>query len=751
MLDEVGRWFRDRTFAGWTWSADDLARRLLDQDDPPRVSVVLPARNEQETVGSIVETLVTDLVEEVPLVDEVVVMDSRSTDSTAAVARAAGARVVPVDAVVPAGIAAGGKGEALWASLLVTDGDLLVFLDADLQDFTSRYVVGLLGPLVLHPEVAYVKATYDRPLTTAAGVAPAGGGRVTELLARPLLNAWWPRLSGFVQPLSGEYAGRRSVLEQVPFVTGYGVEVGLLIDLLDLVGLDGLAQVDLERRVHRHQQDQALGRMSAELLQAIVRRLPPGTPVPRQELDQYVRGADGRYEVVPWRVAAAERPPLASLRGAAGPPAVPPASRHGRVIPAVPAAPAVPSAPDDGDVTGPDRVPASAGPRRTVLVNAGPWVAVPPADYGGIENVVATLVAELRRAGHRVVLATVGESTAEVDDRVCAFEEGQLPRLAAPYGEVVGIAHAHMQAVVDRLRDDPSIDLVHDHLEVIGPATLAPLGPAAPPVLQTLHWDLTKHPRFYERFDGRGRVAFAAVSRSQLAAAPENLRRQTLGIVPLAAPLDPRPPEPAGDHLLTLGRLTALKGYDVAARVCARRRRPLVMAGPLGGLADRAALDRALAEPGGRVADYPDVRHFFADIEPHVDGELVRWVGAVGGPVKDRLLRTARAVLFPLQWNEPGGTAVVEALLAGVPVVGFRRGVLPSLVDHGVTGFVVDTEDELADALDRVHELDRETIWQLASARFSPAGMAAGYLRLYEELLRRTSERPDEQVPIMAG
>ena len=386
-----------------------------------------------------------------------------------------------------------------------------------------------------------------------------------------------------------------------------------------------------------------------------------------------------------------------------------------------------------------------------MLVNAGPWVAVPPADYGGIENVVATLVVELRRAGHRVVLATVGESGAEVDDRVCAFDEGQLPRLAAPYGEVVGIAHAHMQAVVDRVWDDPSIDLVHDHLEVIGPASLAPLGPAAPPVLQTLHWDLAKHPTFYERFDGRGRVAFAAVSRSQLAAAPENLRRQTLGVVPLAAPLDPRPPEPAGDHLLTLGRLTALKGYDVAARLCARQRRPLVMAGPLGGLADRAALDLALAEPGGRVAAYPDVRHFFADIEPHVDGELVRWVGAVGGPVKDHLLRTARAVLFPLRWNEPGGTAIVEALLAGVPVVGFRRGVLPSLVEHGATGFVVDTEAELAAALDRVHELDRLTIWQQASLRFSPAGMAAAYVRLYEELLRRTSRGPDERVPVTTG
>ncbi|HKY66138.1 MAG TPA: glycosyltransferase, partial [Acidimicrobiales bacterium] len=154
--------------------------------------------------------------------------------------------------------------------------------------------------------------------------------------------------------------------------------------------------------------------------------------------------------------------------------------------------------------------------------------------------------------------------------------------------------------------------------------------------------------------------------------------------------------------------------------------------------------------PDGRVGGYPDVRHFFADIEPLLDGDLVRWVGAVGGEAKDRLLRTARAVLFPLRWNEPGGTAIVEALLAGVPVVGFRRGVLPSLVDHGVTGFVADTEDELAGYLTRLDEIDRHEIWRRASARFAPAGMAATYIRLYDDLIDRCGTR-DRRLARMAS
>ena len=189
-----------------------------------------------------------------------------------------------------------------------------MFLDADLRDFTSSYVVGLLGPLVLHPEISYVKATYDRPVATTPGVAPAGGGRVTELLARPLLNAWWPQLSGFVQPLSGEYAGRRAVLERVPFVAGYGVEVGLLIDLLRArrprrVGAGGPRAPrppSPTRPVARsHERRAAAGDGAAAA---------PGAPRPRAELDQYVRGPGGGYEVVPWLLPTTERPPVAAAR-----------------------------------------------------------------------------------------------------------------------------------------------------------------------------------------------------------------------------------------------------------------------------------------------------------------------------------------------------------------------------------------------------------------------------------------------------
>src|SRR5205085_11385452 len=185
--------------------------------------------------------------------------DSDSTDATAAVARAAGADVVATADVLPAHGSRPGKGEALWKSLAATTGDLVVFFDADLVGDVAHYVPGLLGPLLADPQVAYVKGCYTRPLSLDGVTTPAGGGRVTELTARPLLNALWPELAGFVQPLGGEYAGRRSALERVPFVSGYGVEVGLLVDLLQVCGLQGLAQVDLGTRQHSHQTDQALG------------------------------------------------------------------------------------------------------------------------------------------------------------------------------------------------------------------------------------------------------------------------------------------------------------------------------------------------------------------------------------------------------------------------------------------------------------------------------------------------------------
>jgi glycosyltransferase involved in cell wall biosynthesis len=371
----------------------------------------------------------------------------------------------------------------------------------------------------------------------------------------------------------------------------------------------------------------------------------------------------------------------------------------------------------------------------TVLVNAGPWLPVPPHGYGGIENVVATLVPELRRLGHRVILATVGDSTVAADAYVRTFPEGQFPHITGPYNAMSGIAHAHMRHVVTALRADRSIDLVHDHLEVVGPAVLAAMGDAAPPVLQTLHWDLRKHPDFYAGFDGGGRVFFAGVSESQVNRAPANLRRQTVGFVPLATPLPPfDPAAPRGDFLLTMGRVTPIKGYDVAARLCAKRGDPLVLAGPVSGFADERALDAAL-EAGDPAATYPDVRHFVDDVRPWLDAG-VRWVGSVAGAEKQRLLGSARAVLFPLRWEEPGATAVIEALSAGTPVVAMRRGVLPSLVEHGRTGWLADTEEEFADALDRLDEIDPAECRRVAEERFGPAVMAERYEALYERVLR---------------
>lgn len=311
MLEEVERWLARRSWSAADRPLDRLlaAKASLGARDPQRgsVSVVLPALNEEATVGAIVETIRRELMEKVPLVDELVVIDSGSTDATADVARTAGARVVHRDAILPRIPALPGKGEVLWRSLLVTTGDIVCFIDADLKDFSADFVSGIVGPLLTDPGVQFVKAMYDRPLGEAAGQ----GGRVTELVARPLLNLHWPQLAGFVQPLGGEYAVRRSLLERLPFPVGYGVELGLLVDALHTVGLDALAQVDVGVRKHRHQDGQALGRMAAAIYRTAQLRLSRGHLV-RPSLTQFERGEDG---FVPFThpVDTEERPPMCEI------------------------------------------------------------------------------------------------------------------------------------------------------------------------------------------------------------------------------------------------------------------------------------------------------------------------------------------------------------------------------------------------------------------------------------------------------
>ncbi|MGV9967160.1 glucosyl-3-phosphoglycerate synthase [Streptomyces olivaceus] len=314
MLEEVERWLNARS-----WSAGDrpLQRLLAAKHATGQsVSVVLPALDEEATVGGIVAVIRRELMERAPLVDEIVVVDSGSSDRTSQVAAAAGARVVHRDAILPRIPAVPGKGEVLWRSLLVTGGDIVCFVDADLRAFSPDFVSGIVGPLLTDPDVHLVKAMYDRPLTVSDGpaagrTAPGEGGRVTELVARPLLNLHWPRLAGFVQPLGGEYAARRSLLERLPFPVGYGVELGMLVDSLHLVGLDALAQVDVGVRVHRHQDGRALGRMAAAIYRTAQLRLARGHLV-RPTLTQFERGADG-FEPRTYAVDTEERPPMAEI------------------------------------------------------------------------------------------------------------------------------------------------------------------------------------------------------------------------------------------------------------------------------------------------------------------------------------------------------------------------------------------------------------------------------------------------------
>jgi glucosyl-3-phosphoglycerate synthase len=311
MDDRTEAWFGRRTSRWQDWPHDSLL--AAKQRQGATISVVIPARNEERTVAAVVGAISRSLIEEVPLVDELVVMDSDSTDATAEVAARAGAVVYRSADVSPAAGSFPGKGEALWKSLLVTSGDLLVFIDADLTSWGPHFVSGLLGPLLAVAEVQLVKGFYTRVLTETDGSTSTEGGRVTELVARPLISLWWPELAGVVQPLAGEWAARRSLMESLPIPVGYGVELAALMDTATRHGLDAVAQVDLGSRAHRHQANHDLALMAAELL-VVAERRRPSEHVRATELQQFVRDESGRARLVSRPIPVTERPPAASAR-----------------------------------------------------------------------------------------------------------------------------------------------------------------------------------------------------------------------------------------------------------------------------------------------------------------------------------------------------------------------------------------------------------------------------------------------------
>jgi glucosyl-3-phosphoglycerate synthase len=304
-------WFAERTYRWQDWDLPALLAAKEQQGTS--VSLVVPARNEAATVGGVVSRVRTALMETVSLLDEIVVIDSDSDDSTFAAAEDAGALVFRARDIRPDLGTTEGKGEAMWKSLFVTAGDVLVFMDADLLDWDTHFVPGLLGPLLSSSEIALVKGFYERPFSSVEGAHAYEGGRVTELVARPLIALHFPELAGLIQPLAGEWAVRRSLFESLRVPTGYAVELAALVDTAWTLGVQAIAQVDLGRRAHRHQALRDLGAMATQLMAAAEARVRPGADLDAEVVLRQYRPRCDAIEPHDRLVRVGERPPARTM------------------------------------------------------------------------------------------------------------------------------------------------------------------------------------------------------------------------------------------------------------------------------------------------------------------------------------------------------------------------------------------------------------------------------------------------------
>jgi glucosyl-3-phosphoglycerate synthase len=288
----------------------------LKQQKKLTISLCFPTLNEEKTIGKSIVLMKSELIDRHPLLDEIAVIDSGSTDKTLSIARTFGADTYIASEYLTENGSFAGKGENLWKALYLLKGDIIIYVDADISNIHHRFVYGLVGPLLKSDTIKFVKAFYNRPFKDASGIIPTGGGRVTELLVRPLFSQFYPELTGIIQPLSGEYAGYREILEQIPFPVGYGVETGLLIDIYERWGLDVIAQTNLDFRIHRNQSLQSLGRMAFGIMQTFWKRIEqykhtqiePGSCILRQ-----MKLLEDGYEINEFDIREKEREPIAGL------------------------------------------------------------------------------------------------------------------------------------------------------------------------------------------------------------------------------------------------------------------------------------------------------------------------------------------------------------------------------------------------------------------------------------------------------
>ena len=312
----IESWLKANTYHhSQFWDVAELVRRKEKQN--LTISLCIPTLNEEQTIGKEIVIFRSELMTRHPLIDEIAVIDSGSSDRTREIAASFGADVYLSKDILPKEGMKRGKGENLWKAIYQLKGDIIVYIDADIKNVHPRFAYALPAPLIYRPEVQYVKAFYERPLAVSHDVRPSGGGRVTEILIRPLFSLFFPDLTSIIQPLSGEYAVRRNVLESIPFPIGYGVETSHLIDVYAMHGLKAFAQTDLDQRVHRNQATRDLAKMAFGILQTFLRRLEARNiigPLPPMELVlQQFQIREDEYERIEHRIEEEERPPMISL------------------------------------------------------------------------------------------------------------------------------------------------------------------------------------------------------------------------------------------------------------------------------------------------------------------------------------------------------------------------------------------------------------------------------------------------------
>ena len=312
---DIEQWYNNNTYNYKVFPVDRLVK--FKKKKNLTISLCFPTLNEAQTIGKILD-IVRKSIYEPGLVDEVVVIDSNSMDRTVSVVRSAGFKVLQHKDILSGCGSFKGKGDALWKSLAVLKGDIIIWCDSDIMNFKPRFIYGILGPLLIDDRISYVKGFYRRPLKIASSYLKSEGGRVTELLVRPLLNLFYPELSKVFQPLSGKYAGRREILESIPFSTGYGVEVGMLIEIFERFGLDVIAQVNLKRRVHRNQPISALSKMSFGILQTLFRKLQYYNKVKLNtdvnKIYNQIEYINKEYIITPLKLVEMERPPMMEIK-----------------------------------------------------------------------------------------------------------------------------------------------------------------------------------------------------------------------------------------------------------------------------------------------------------------------------------------------------------------------------------------------------------------------------------------------------